>query len=80
MHCLLFHSKIIELVMVKTNWKKAVVYLVGAIATTLGILFGLSSCTAVRTITTTAESKQVGDTSIVIQTRTIEQYTGTKNE
>lgn len=61
-----------------TNWKKAIVYLVGAIATALGILFGLSSCTAVRTITTTAESKQVGDTSIVIQTRTVEQYTGSK--
>lgn len=60
------------------NWKKAIVYLVGAIATALGILFGLSSCTAVRTITTTAESKQIGDTSIVIQTRTVEHYQGTK--
>ena len=64
----------------KNNWKKAVVYLVGAIATALGILFGLSSCTAVRTITTSAESKQFGDTSVVIQTKTIEQYTGTKNK
>lgn len=62
------------------NWKKAIIYLVSAIATALGILFGLSSCTAVRTITTTAESKQVGDTSIVIQTRTIEQYTGIKHK
>lgn len=64
----------------KTNWKKAIVYLVGAIATALGILFGLSSCTAVRTVTTTAESKQIGDTCVVIQTKTIEQYTGIKEK
>lgn len=63
-----------------TDWKKAIIYLLGAIATALGILWGITSCTAVRTITTTAESKQVGDTSIVIQTRTIEQYTGTKHK
>lgn len=62
----------------KNNWKRAIVYLVSAAATALGILFGLSSCTVVRTITTSAESKQFGDTSIVIQTKTIEQYTGAK--
>lgn len=63
----------------KANIKKAIIYFIGALATALGILWGMTSCTAVRTITTTAESKQVGDTSIVIQTRTVEQYTGTKN-
>jgi cysteine synthase len=63
-----------------TSKKKAIIYLLGALATALGILWGMTSCTAVRTITTTAESKQVGDTSIVIQTRTIEQYTGVKNK
>lgn len=63
-----------------TNWKKAIIYIVGALATALSILWGMTSCTAVRTITTTAESKQIGDTSIVIQTRTIEQYTGTKHQ
>lgn len=62
----------------KTSLKKSIIYLLGALATALSILWGMSSCTAVRTITTTAESKQVGDTSIVIQTRTIEQYTGKK--
>lgn len=63
-----------------TNWKKAVIFIVGAIATALGILWGMTSCTAIRTITTSAESKQIGDTSIVIQTRTIEQYTGSKHK
>lgn len=63
-----------------TNVKKAIIYLVGALATALGLLWGMTSCTAVRTITTSAESKQIGDTSIVIQTRTIEQYTGTKHK
>ena len=60
----------------KTGFKKAIIYLLGALATALSILWGMTSCTAVRTITTTAESKQIGATSIVIQTRTIEQYTG----
>ena len=62
------------------NWKKAIIYLVSSLAIALSILWGMTSCTAVRTITTTAESKQIGDTSIVIQTRTIEQYTGTKHK
>lgn len=64
----------------KTGFKKAIIYLLGALATALGILWGMTSCTAVRTVTTTAESKQLGDTSIVIQTRTLEQYTGTKHK
>lgn len=63
-----------------TNVKKARIYIVVALATALGILWGMTSCTATRTITTSAESKQIGDTSIVIQTRTIEQYTGTKHK
>lgn len=64
----------------KTGLKKAIIYSLGALATALSILWGMTSCTAVRTTTTTAESKQIGDTSIVIQTRTIEQYTGKKHQ
>lgn len=64
----------------KDNVKKAIIYAVGALATALSILWGMNSCTVVRTVTTTAESRQVGDTSFVIQTRTIEQYTGTKEK
>lgn len=42
----------------------------------VGVL--LSSCQAVRTITTTAEHKQIGDTSVVIQTKVTESYVGRK--
>lgn len=38
----------------------------------------LSSCDVVRTITTTSESHHDGDKSIVITTKTIEQYTADK--
>lgn len=62
----------------KTTWKKALVYIIGAIATALGILFGLSSCSVNRTVTTSAESYQRGDTSTIIQTKTVESYTGKK--
>ena len=39
---------------------------------------GLSSCNATRTITTKSEYWQKGDTSCVIQTRTIESYDASK--
>lgn len=37
-----------------------------------------SSCQAVRTITTSAETKQLGDTCVIIQTKVIESYVGKK--
>lgn len=61
-----------------TNKKKAIIYLVSAIATALGILWGMTSCQVSRNITTTAESYNKGDTVMLIQTKTIETYTGTK--
>lgn len=57
---------------------KALYTLATAIAAAIAVAFGLSSCQAQRTITTTAETHQKGDTSIVIHTKTIESYTGTK--
>lgn len=62
----------------KQNLKKAVIYLLGATATALGLLWGMTSCQVSRNITTTAESYNKGDTAIIIQTKTIETYTGTK--
>jgi hypothetical protein len=62
----------------KVNTKKAIVYIVGSIATALGILFGLSSCTAVRTITTSSSYVQHGDTTTQITTKTVESYQATK--
>lgn len=61
-----------------TNKKKAIIYLVSAIATALGILWGMTSCQVSRNITTTAESYNKGDTVMLIQTKTVETYTGTK--
>lgn len=60
------------------NWKKALVYLLGALATALGILFGLSSCTATRTVSTSSQYYQSGDTTTTITTKTIESYTARK--
>lgn len=64
--------------MKKENILKAVAYILTAIATAIGIAFGLSSCQVSRTVTTSAESHQKGDTTLIIQTKTIETYTGTK--
>ena len=38
--------------------------------------FALSSCNVTRTVTTTAQTIQRGDTTTVIMTRTIESYDG----
>lgn len=63
----------------KKEVKKAIIYLLTAAATALSIAWGLSSCTVMRQVTTSAESLQRGDTSVVIQTKTIETYTGKKH-
>lgn len=63
----------------KNEYKKAIIYLITAAATALSIAWGLSSCTVMRQVTTSAESVQKGDTSVVIQTKTIETYTGKKH-
>lgn len=59
--------------------KKAIAYLLAAIATAVSIAFGLSSCTVVRTVTTQAETINRGDTVTQITTRTVENYTAKDN-
>ena len=49
-----------------------------AALTALGAAFGLSSCNVTRTITTRSETIQKGDSTVVIQTKTIEQYDASK--
>ena len=39
---------------------------------------GLSSCNVTRTVTTRSEAWQHGDTSVVIQTKTVESYDGSR--
>lgn len=44
----------------------------------LGIITGFASCNVTRCVTTKSEYWQKGDTSITIQTKTIETYDATK--
>ncbi len=64
--------------MTKQQIYKMVATIATAIVTCIAIALGLSSCNATRTITTKSEYWQRGDTSCVIQTRTIESYDASK--
>ena len=57
---------------------KIVISMLIAALTALGAAFGLSSCNVTRTITTKSEYWQKADTSVVIQTKTIETYDASK--
>lgn len=59
--------------------KKAIVGVATALVALLAACLGLSSCNVTRTITTQSSSVQKGDTSIIIQTKTIESYNALKN-
>ena len=48
------------------------------VCTIMVLISLLTSCELVRTITTTAETRQEDDKTIIIQTKTIESYTGKK--
>ena len=64
--------------MSKQKILKIVVSVLIAALTALGAAIGLNSCNVTRTVTTRSEAWQHGDTNVVIQTRTIESYDGTK--
>ena len=57
---------------------KIVISVLIAALTALGAAFGLSSCNVTRTITTRSETWQKGDTSVIIQSKTIESYDAVK--
>ena len=57
---------------------KIVISVLIAALTALGAAFGLNSCNVTRTITTKSEYWQKADTSVVIQTKTIESYNAEK--
>lgn len=59
--------------------KKAIVGVATALVALLAACLGLTSCNVTRTITTESSSVQKGDTSIIIQTKTIESYNAKKN-
>jgi hypothetical protein len=53
---------------------KIIISVLIAALTALGTAFGLTSCNVTRTITTKSEYWQKADTSVVIQTKTVETY------
>ena len=62
----------------KQRLLKAIKYLALAIATSIAMALGLTSCNVTRTITTESKSLTKGDTAIIIQTKTIESYNAKK--
>jgi len=64
--------------MTKTQIIKIIISVLIAALTALGAAIGLNSCNVTRTITTRSEAWQRGDTSCVIQTKTIETYDASK--
>ena len=64
--------------MSKQQIYKIIVTVTTAIVTCVAIALGLSSCNVTRTITTKSEYWQKADTSVVIQTKTIERYNAEK--
>ena len=64
--------------MTKKEILKSVISVLIAALTALAAGLGLSSCNVTRTVTTRSEAWQRGDTSVVIQTKTVESYDGSR--
>ena len=64
--------------MSKRQIAKIIISVLIAALTALGAAFGLSACNVTRTVTTKSEYWQKGDTSVVIQAKTIETYDASK--
>ena len=64
--------------MTKKEILKLVISVLIAVLTALAAGLGLSSCNVTRTVTTRSEAWQRGDTSVVIQTKTVESYDGSR--
>lgn len=58
---------------------KYIIYVLSGLAAALGVFFGVTACNVTRNITTQSQYVQKGDTSVVIQTKTIESYNAIKN-
>ena len=64
--------------MTKKEILKLVISVLIAALTAFAAGLGLSSCNVTRTVTTRSEAWQKGDTSVVIQTKTVESYDAEK--
>ena len=66
------------MIMSRKEILKLVISVLIAALTALAAGLGLSSCNVTRTVTTRSEAWQKGDTSVVIQTKTVESYDGSR--
>ncbi len=64
--------------MTKKEILKVVISVLIAALTALAAGLGLTSCNVTRTVTTRSEAWQRGDTSVIIQTKTVESYDGSR--
>ena len=64
--------------MTKKEIAKVIISVLIAALTALAAGLGLTSCNVTRTVTTRSEAWQKGDTSVVIQTKTVESYDGSR--
>jgi len=64
--------------MTKQQLYKIIATIATAVVTCAAIALGLTSCNVTRAITTRSEAWQKGDTSVVIQTKTVETYDASK--
>ena len=66
------------MIMTRKEILKVIISVLIAALTALAAGLGLSSCNVTRTVTTRSEAWQKGDTSVVIQTKTVETYDAEK--
>ena len=66
------------MIMTRKEILKVIISVLIAALTALAAGLGLTSCNVTRTVTTRSEAWQRGDTSVVIQTRTVENYDGSR--
>ena len=59
--------------------KEAIYGVLVALIALAAAILGLTSCNVTRTITTESSSVQKGDTSVLIQTKTVESYNAITN-
>ena len=62
----------------KKEIAKVIISVLIAALTALAAGLGLTSCNVTRTITTRSEAWQKGDTSVIIQSKTVESYDGSR--